>query len=104
MRFFGERIEMSNQAFEVVVTDIRFETQFMLEGDSKGEYEVHNSSSGVSNGLRAYVSARTAFPADPAFPLLLPVQQRRSISFERDCEKLASAMTSISDHPPIFYC
>lgn len=102
MRLFGERIEMSNQSLEVIIADVRFETQLMLKGNSEGKDEVHDSSSLSVNCSTTRVSAPTAFPAGPAFLPLLPVQQCRSRSFERYCEKLGSAATSISAHPPIF--
>jgi hypothetical protein len=44
MRFLGEGIEVSDQTGEILVADIRFESELVLERDRKGEDEVNGGS------------------------------------------------------------
>lgn len=70
---FGEGVEVTNQACQIFVADIRLETQLMFEGDGKGKDEVEGRPTNVSICILDFVTraaysfaSRSSFPSSPS--------------------------------------
>lgn len=103
MCILGECIQVSYQTCQIFVGHIRFEAQFMLEGNGEGQDEVDCGSVLLANIPFIMHLEHTVSPEDPVFPAHLPVQPYRSILSEQDCARSESEETSISVHRPIYH-